>query len=59
MYLSGNPKRVKQLMLKMGLETIYTGPRKIFYRPGNMIYPCLFMGVKIDHPKKLLGNISQ
>jgi putative transposase len=42
-----NPKRVRRLLRRMGLEAIYPGPRTSTAAPGHRIYPYLLRGVAI------------
>jgi putative transposase len=44
-----NPKRVRRLMRKMGLEAIYARPRLSQPHPEHRVYPYLLKGVTIDH----------
>ena len=48
-----NPKRVRRLMRRMGLEAIYRKPSLSTPGPGHRIYPYLLRGVKIDHPNQV------
>jgi putative transposase len=45
-----NEKRIRRLMRRMGLETIYPKPRLSVNGTDHKIYPYLLKGVKIDHP---------
>jgi len=43
-----NRKRVRRLMRKMGLETIYQRPRTSAPAPEHRVYPYLLRGVEVD-----------
>ncbi len=51
-----NPKRVRRLMRKMGLEAIYRKPRLSMPAPGHRIYPYLLRGVKIERPNQVWSS---
>lgn len=48
-----NPKRVRRLMRKMGLEAIYQKPRTSKPEPGHRIYPYLLRHVEITRPNQV------
>ena len=48
-----NPKRVRRLLRKMGLEAIYPKPRLSDPAPGHRIYPYLLRGVTITRPNQV------
>jgi putative transposase len=48
-----NRKRVRRLMQKMGLQTIYRRPRTSKPGPGNKIYPYLLKGLPISRPNQV------
>lgn len=48
-----NPKRVRRLMQKMGLEAIYPKPRTTVVNQAHRIYPYLLRGVKITRPNQV------
>ncbi len=50
-----NPKRVRRLMRKMGLEAIYPKPRLSQPHPEHKVYPYLLKGVTIDHADQVWG----
>jgi putative transposase len=43
-----NRKRVKRLMVLMGLEAIHPGPRTTVRNPDHQVYPNLLRGVTIE-----------
>jgi putative transposase len=51
-----NPKRVRRLMRRMGLEAIYPKPRLSLPAPGQRIYPYRLGGLKIDRPNQVWGS---
>jgi putative transposase len=48
-----NEKRVRRLMRRMALETIYPRPRLSVQGADHKIYPYLLKGVTIDHPDQV------
>ena len=48
-----NPKRVRRLMQKMGLETIYPKPRTTIVNQAHHIYPYLLRGLAITRPNQV------
>ena len=44
-----NPKRVRRLLRRMGLEAIYAKPRLSVPASGHRIYPYLLRDITIDH----------
>jgi putative transposase len=48
-----NEKRVRRLMRRMGLETIYPKPRLSAKGADHKIYPYLLKDVTIDHPDQV------
>lgn len=48
-----NRKRVRRLMLKMGLNPIYQKPRTSTPHPEHRVYPYLLRGVEIERPNQL------
>ena len=48
-----NRKRIRRLMLKMGLEAIYQKPNTSKPHPEHRIYPYLLRGVDIARPNQL------
>jgi putative transposase len=48
-----NPKRVRRLMRRMGLEAIYPKPRTSVKSPENKVYPYLLQGLAIDGPDQV------
>ena len=48
-----NPKRVRRLMRKMGLEAIYQKPRTSKPEPGHRIYPYLLRNVRVTRPNQV------
>jgi putative transposase len=51
-----NPKRVRRLLRKMGLEAIYPKPRLSEPAPGHRIYPYLLRGVTITRPNQVWSS---
>jgi putative transposase len=51
-----NPKRVRRLLRKMGLEAIYAKPRLSTPAPGHRIYPYLLRGLPIVRPNQVWGT---
>jgi putative transposase len=51
-----NPKRVRRLLRKMGLEAIYAKPRLSKPEPGHRIYPYLLRGLPIVRPNQVWGS---
>jgi putative transposase len=51
-----NPKRVRRLLRKMGLEAIYARPRLSTPAPGHRIYPYLLRGLPIIRPNQVWGT---
>lgn len=50
---SVNPKRVRRLMQKMGLEAIYPKPRTTVVGQGHRVYPYLLRGLAITRPNQV------
>ena len=50
-----NPKRVRRLMRKMGLEAIYPKKKLSKPHPAHKKYPYLLRDVVIDHPDQVWG----
>lgn len=48
-----NPKRVRRLMQKMGLEAIYPKPRTTVVNSAHRIYPYLLRGLQITRPNQV------
>ncbi len=48
-----NPKRVRRLLRKMGIEAIYPRPRTSKPGKGHQIYPYLLREMLIDHPNQV------
>lgn len=48
-----NPKRVRRLMRRMGLEAVYPKPRLSDPHPDHRIYPYLLRGMVIDRPDQV------
>ena len=48
-----NPKRVRRLMRRMGLEAIYPKPRLSASGRAHKIYPYLLKGLRIDYPDQV------
>jgi putative transposase len=48
-----NPKRVRVLMRRMGLQAIYPHKRRSFSSPGHKRYPYLLEGVEIERPDQV------
>lgn len=51
-----NPKRVRRLLRKMGLEAIYARPRLSMPASGHRIYPYLLRGLPIIRPNQVWGT---
>lgn len=51
-----NPKRVRRLLRKMGLEAIYARPRLSAPAPGHRIYPYLLRGLPVIRPNQVWGT---
>lgn len=51
-----NPKRVRRLLRKMGLEAIYPKPCLSKPEPGHRIYPYLLRGLPIVRPDQVWGT---
>ena len=50
---SVNPKRVRRLLRRMGLEAVYPKPRLSQAAPGHRIYPYLLRGMRIERPNQV------
>lgn len=48
-----NPKRVRRLMQKMGLEAIYPRPRTTIVNQAHHVYPYLLRGLEITRPNQV------
>ena len=48
-----NPKRVRQLLRKMGLMAVYPKPNLSKPAPGHKIYPYLLRGLNINRPNQV------
>jgi len=48
-----NPKRVKRLMRRMGIEAVYPKPRLTMASDGNKRYPYLLKGLSIEYPDQV------
>ena len=48
-----NPKRVRQLLRKMGLMAVYPKPNLSKPAPGHKIYPYLLRGLDINRPNQV------
>jgi len=48
-----NRKRVRRLMKKMGLHSIYQKPRTTIPHPDHKIYPYLLQEIAIDRPNQV------
>jgi putative transposase len=48
-----NPKRIRRLLQKMGLEAIYPKPRTSVVNQAHKIYPYLLRGLKITRPNQV------
>jgi putative transposase len=48
-----NPKRIRRLMRRMGLEAIYPKPRLSTNGPGHKVYPYLLKEVTVDRPDQV------
>jgi putative transposase len=48
-----NRKRVRRLMMVMGLEAVYAKPRLSQPNPGHRVYPYLLRGVAIERPDQV------
>ena len=51
-----NPKRVRRLMQKMGLEAIYPKPRTTVVNSAHRIYPYLLRGLQITRPNQVWSS---
>ncbi len=51
-----NPKRVRRLMRKMGIEAIYCKPNLSKANKEHKIYPYLLRGLKIDHKDQVWSS---
>lgn len=51
-----NPKRVRRLMQKMGIEAIYPKPRTTMSNQAHRIYPYLLCGVEITRPNQVWSS---
>lgn len=51
-----NPKRVRRLMRRMGLEAIYAKPRLSVPCPGHRIYPYRLRGLAIVRPDQVWAS---
>jgi putative transposase len=51
-----NPKRIRRLMRRMGLEAIYRKPRLSVPEWGHRIYPYRLRGLKIDRPDQVWSS---
>ncbi len=50
-----NPKRVRRLFRRLGLQAIYPRRRIGFSSPGHKLYPYLLEGVKVERPDQIWG----
>lgn len=48
-----NPKRVRRLMQKLGLEAIYPKPRTTVVNQAHRVYPYLLRGLEITRPNQV------
>lgn len=48
-----NKKKVQRLMQLMGLKAIYPGPNTSKRNHGEMVYPYLLRGLKVERPKQV------
>lgn len=48
-----NPKRIKRLLRKMGLEAIYPKPRLSVAHPEHRVYPYLLRGVEVNRTNQV------
>ena len=48
-----NPKRIRRLYRKMGLQAIYPKPRTTTPGEGHKIYPYLLTGLQINRPNQV------
>jgi putative transposase len=48
-----NPKRIRRLLRKMGLEAVYQKPRLSKKHPGHKIYPYLLRNLDITRPNQV------
>ena len=51
-----NPKRIRRLMRKMGIEAIYSKPNLSKPVKSHKIYPYLLKGLQIDHPNQVWSS---
>jgi putative transposase len=51
-----NPKRVRRLMQKMGLEAIYPKPRTTVVNQAHRVYPYLLGGLAITRPNQVWSD---
>jgi putative transposase len=51
-----NPKRVRRLLRRLGLEAIYPHPPTSTPAPGHRIYPYLLRGVPITHADQVWSS---
>ncbi len=51
-----NPKRIRRLMRKMGLQAIYPQRRTTIAAPGHKIYPYLLRNLEISHPNQVWSS---
>jgi putative transposase len=48
-----NPKRVRRLMRKMGLQAVYAKPRTSVAAKAHQVYPYLLRGLRISRPNQV------
>ncbi len=48
-----NRKRIRRLMRRMGLQTIYRRPRTTVPHPGHRVFPYLLRGVAVTRPNQV------
>jgi putative transposase len=48
-----NPKRVRRLMRKMGLQAVYAKPRTSIAAKAHQVYPYLLRGLRINRPNEV------
>jgi len=48
-----NPKRIRRLMRRMGLEAVYPKPNLSKPAPEHKVYPYLLSGMTITHPEQV------